>query len=1136
MRLSLQRSCLLLTVLLGIPGLLNGRAHSVVRAGAASTLYLDASRPFAARYVGSDTLVEAMRGGQAKALSITQADLNEDGVADLVAGYRSGNEGLVAVYRGSLDAMAPQSPESFQAIARGEFPSPFLPEARVFSVPAAPDFLGQGRFTPSHHIELILAARGGRAVYVLKRDDADHWSVAQAVEVPGEITALAAARILAGNEYAQVFIGVHGAGGPKLLVYSGSAAGLSLAKSWRLAGDATDIAVGNLDGDALPDAAVLAGTHVLVLHGRDLREAAGAARDSAASLEAVSVPFKVSAIALGAFVYDRDPRLQMALLSPDGAVHIVAHGGFDGRPLSAEELRAMSKRRFARDAARRDSLRPASAPAGGRPEVWKEIERFSAIVAMQPGGRTPLLFRTRISGFAADDVMALDRGRGTLAVIEHPNGAGNAAGQPGVVVRRKESLDSVVAAMPMRVNVDGRPGVVLLRESQVAPFVMMPLPDPTFVVNTTADTVTSNGCALGNLNTCSLREAIIEANAAAGTDTIMIPAGTYQLAIAPNLAADPNDASGGDLDITDGVNIVGADPATTIIQAGPSAGAGIDKIFSINPLGAGAGFDVSISNVTLRFGKNPYAAGTGDEFGGALDWSAGTDGTGNLTITNCVITNNATTDGDGGGIALSNPGGSGVVTITNSTIQNNAAQRAGGNSGVGGGILAGSFTSVVMTNSQVLSNQAPQVIGVAGQGGGMFLGPFSHTFLHHCTISGNQAAGDGGGIWTNQGLTIDQATTISGNTAGNNGGGLWNDCGDDFTFIDSVTFAGNSATAGGGGGIHVDVSAPQTLLIHFSRIANNGATTGSGLDNIAGLVDATDNWWGCNQGPTLAPCDQIALSGAATGSNSFDPWIVLSHTANPPTIGVGGSTTLTASFLQDSQGGSISAGNLTAFTGVPIVFNNPVQGTLSNQQLSIQPSGTATATFTANAAGAGHADAVVDSATVTANINILAIGPPTISKSFGAATIPSGGSTSLTFVVNNPDAFNSLTGIGFTDTLPNGLGVSTPNGLTGSCGGGTITAVAGSNSISLSGGTLAASSSCTFSVNVTGQGAGPQNNTTGPVSSTEGGTGAPSNTASVNVAFAGAVGIPTLGTVGVAIFLVFLAIGGMLMLGRARIV
>ena len=125
----------------------------------------------------------------------------------------------------------------------------------------------------------------------------------------------------------------------------------------------------------------------------------------------------------------------------------------------------------------------------------------------------------------------------------------------------------------------------------------------------------------------------------------------------------------------------------------------------------------------------------------------------------------------------------------------------------------------------------------------------------------------------------------------------------------------------------------------------------------------------------------------------------------------------------------------------------------------------------------------------TASATLTVVAPPTISKVFGASSILLNGTTSLTFTINNPNATTPLTGVGVTDTLPSGLKVAAPNGLTGSCGGGTITAVAGSGSVSLSGATLATSSSCTFSVNVIGTTVGTQNNSTGNVTSTNGGQG-----------------------------------------------
>ena len=122
--------------------------------------------------------------------------------------------------------------------------------------------------------------------------------------------------------------------------------------------------------------------------------------------------------------------------------------------------------------------------------------------------------------------------------------------------------------------------------------------------------------------------------------------------------------------------------------------------------------------------------------------------------------------------------------------------------------------------------------------------------------------------------------------------------------------------------------------------------------------------------------------------------------------------------------------------------------------------------------------------------------PPTIAKAFGAARIAVNGTTTLTFTLTNPNPENALTGVGFTDTLPAGLVVATPNGLTSTCSG-TVTAVAGAGSVALANGGLPANGACTITLNVTGATAGAKNNTTSAVTSTEGGAG---GTASASLA------------------------------------
>ena len=94
--------------------------------------------------------------------------------------------------------------------------------------------------------------------------------------------------------------------------------------------------------------------------------------------------------------------------------------------------------------------------------------------------------------------------------------------------------------------------------------------------------------------------------------------------------------------------------------------------------------------------------------------------------------------------------------------------------------------------------------------------------------------------------------------------------------------------------------------------------------------------------------------------------------------------------------------------------------------------------------------------------------PPTIVKAFGAASFSLNG-PDLDFQAGQPERGHRSEGRCLHDTLPAGLVVATPNGLTGTCGGGTVTADAGSGSVGLAnGGPAPPGGSCTITVSVTG--------------------------------------------------------------------
>jgi len=307
----------------------------------------------------------------------------------------------------------------------------------------------------------------------------------------------------------------------------------------------------------------------------------------------------------------------------------------------------------------------------------------------------------------------------------------------------------------------------------------------TFPVTKTADT--ADGVCDAD---CSLREAIIAANAAGGPDTITVPAGTYVLTIA---GPDGEDASAnGDLDITSDLTISGAGSATTIVD-----GNGTNRVFEIfvGP--------VSFSGLTIRNGS---AAG----FGGGIDNRS----TSTVTITNSTISNNQA-NGFGGGI---NNNGAGTVTISNSSVTGNTA--LGGN--FGGGINNNFNGTLNVTDTVVSGNTA------GGFGGGginnNFSGPATVT---SSTISGNTAE-NGGGINNNSSGSFTLTdSTVSGNTGTDTspgGGGILNNSGGPMTIIES-TISGNTSAGPGGG---IANNSGGALTITNSTISNNTSTDANG--------------------------------------------------------------------------------------------------------------------------------------------------------------------------------------------------------------------------------------------------------------------------------------------------------------------
>jgi CSLREA domain-containing protein len=322
----------------------------------------------------------------------------------------------------------------------------------------------------------------------------------------------------------------------------------------------------------------------------------------------------------------------------------------------------------------------------------------------------------------------------------------------------------------------------------------------TFVVNSTIDAVDATpGDAVCETTTgggtCTLRAAILEANALAGADIVSLPAGTYVIATGVGGGDTPAIA---DFDITDDLQITGAGSATTIIEgnwAVPDEEQ--DRAFQIV-----TGVGVAISGVTIVRANPYYAPGGAIANAGTLELSdcvvrdcgafsyplsipgggIYNTNTGTLTIRRCEIAENITW-GDGGGIA-----NEGTLLVEDSLLRDNT--------GASGGGIANSGTLTVR-NSTLAANRARGTFNSSLQGGeGAGAGIFDaggSTTLEHATISGN-IVGPGGVIpisqtpnyyGTGAGLGESNAMATSGISlrssivAGNvhQYGGADNDCG-----------------------------------------------------------------------------------------------------------------------------------------------------------------------------------------------------------------------------------------------------------------------------------------------------------------------------------------------------------------------
>jgi CSLREA domain-containing protein len=208
-----------------------------------------------------------------------------------------------------------------------------------------------------------------------------------------------------------------------------------------------------------------------------------------------------------------------------------------------------------------------------------------------------------------------------------------------------------------------------------------------------------------------------------------------------------------------------------------------------------------------------------------------------------------------------------------------------GNASLGGGIQ--NADTLTLTNSTVTSS-------VAGNGGGIYNDQGGTLTLTGTTVSQNVAGRDGGGVANNGGTLQLSLSTVSGNKAGQAGGGIANFFGT--ASVSQSTIAGNAASgtsSEGGGGI---ANGDGTLTVDKTTISGNSTNSGTGGSAIFNIL-------------------------TATVSNS-----TISGNTSPKTSGsLLNSDTLTLSYvtIADNSSGIVNTASVTA-TGT--IFGNSTQG------------------------------------------------------------------------------------------------------------------------------------------------------------------------------------------------------------------
>jgi hypothetical protein len=455
----------------------------IIQGKASPLLKLSDGRELISAFAGNPQARQALMSGEAHPLALATADFDEDGTADLIAGYAGAGGGLLSLHRGNVDALYPDSAEAREGRLAGLITqAPFLSPAQVFPLPQPPDFIGAGDFDADGHWDIVAASRHGQALYLLRGSGDGGFELARPVALSGTVTALAAGDFNRRDGLTDLAVTTKQGDSYRLFLFEGAQGALRAEpEAVQLAAESPSLSIGHFDEDGYVDLVVASGRKLLLMQGRDRQ----------LSLSPEQRPLKQSVLE--------------TLHTFDSDIRALTFGDFSGS--GKPELAILTGQGNLYKGSGTDS-------PGHRAKVKPSLHQWQGrLVATQLSAEKGLI-AARLTSAPVDSLVLTETLNRELCIINFRSESANLnltdeTPPAEASLIRLAAEEEITALLPMRLNGDALSDLVALKASGNPLAVIETQAQATFTVTNTSD----SGAG-------SLRQAILDANANAGADRI----------------------------------------------------------------------------------------------------------------------------------------------------------------------------------------------------------------------------------------------------------------------------------------------------------------------------------------------------------------------------------------------------------------------------------------------------------------------------------------------------------------------------------------------------------------------------------------------------------------------------------------